>query len=305
MALTVTDLGVGLRIIADSTETLDPATEALLTRLLGSASALVGVYASPGTPVAVVEQSTILVASYLWDQPAAARGAGFATAWISSGASAIVEPWRVRRAGVLAGEVPGDGSSSVRTGSVGRSGLDCRLGRNREPGADPGGQAVGGPKRLRFAGGVGVGARRSAGCNQRNNQCRDINGGVWLGSLACSPPGASHRARLGEGYQHAYPWVKAGECSNGRRRRCYFRRQAPGAAGGSPARLEPDSGRGRGIFQSGQITIPLTVRPLGTTEGLLDASLPSWTRFGSVPLPANQEGDLYHWGAYPFGLWAG
>ena len=85
---------------------LDPATEALLTRLLGSASALVGVYASPGTPVAVVEQSTILVASYLWDQPAAARGAGFATAWISSGASSIVEPWRIRRAGVLSGEVP-------------------------------------------------------------------------------------------------------------------------------------------------------------------------------------------------------
>ena len=113
MALTVIDLAVSLRVIATAVQArrIDPAVSGLLNRLLGSAQALVGSYASPGTPEPVTDQAVILVAAYLWEQPSSARGTAFSTAWINSGAAGLVEPWRVRRAGLLGGEglavVPG------------------------------------------------------------------------------------------------------------------------------------------------------------------------------------------------------
>ena len=100
MALTVQQLALSLRVVGDETETLDQSQTDILTRHLETCSAVVTKYASTGTPVAVVDQGCILVASYLWDQPAAGRGSHFATAWINSGASALCEPWRVRRASV-------------------------------------------------------------------------------------------------------------------------------------------------------------------------------------------------------------
>ena len=101
MALTVTDLAIALRIIADSTETLDPSLESVLTRLRGTSNAIVAKYASEGTPASVLEQACIQIAAYLYDQPPSPRGTQFSTAWINSGASAVCEPWRVRRAGLL------------------------------------------------------------------------------------------------------------------------------------------------------------------------------------------------------------
>ena len=114
MAVTIPDLALALRVVTGSADPIEPAQRDLLSRLLGSSQAIVSVYASAGTPENVSDQAVILVASYLWDQPASARGMGFATSWINSGASALVEPWRVRRAGLLAGS--GTGSPVVPPG---------------------------------------------------------------------------------------------------------------------------------------------------------------------------------------------
>ena len=118
MAVTVSQLALALRVIAAANETVDPAEGALLLRLLGSAQAVVGVYASSGTPEPVTDQAVILVAAYLWDQPQASRGTSFASAWINSGAAGITEPWRARRAAVL----EGDGASA--DGGSGTAGID-------------------------------------------------------------------------------------------------------------------------------------------------------------------------------------
>ena len=102
MPLTVQDLAVALRITADPAAALEAAQESILSRLLGSSQAMVGVYASSGTPEAVTDQAAVLVAAYIWDQPPAGRGSSFASAWVSSGAQALCEPWRTRRAALLA-----------------------------------------------------------------------------------------------------------------------------------------------------------------------------------------------------------
>ena len=101
MAVDVTNLAVALRVIADPTTALLPAEGQVLGRLLAVSQALVSVYASEGTPEQVTDQAVVLVASYLYDQPASARSTSFSTAWVSSGAQAITEPWRQRRAGLL------------------------------------------------------------------------------------------------------------------------------------------------------------------------------------------------------------
>ena len=106
MAVTIEELAVALRISADPDAAVDPAVASVLSRLHGASTALVETYASVGTPDLVKDQAVVLMASYLWDQPASSRNRAFATAWINSGASSICEPWRIRRAGLLSGESP-------------------------------------------------------------------------------------------------------------------------------------------------------------------------------------------------------
>lgn len=67
-------------------------------RLRPVVQALVEKYA-PGAPDAVKDEAAIRAAGYLLDAPPAPSGAGHAAALRNSGATGLLSPWRVRRAG--------------------------------------------------------------------------------------------------------------------------------------------------------------------------------------------------------------
>lgn len=93
MALTVDQLRTAVRAGPSSADT------EILTRLLGVGQALVQVTAS-NAPETVRDEAVIRVAAYLYDQPNAGSRSNFATAMRSSGAMALLMPWRVHRAGI-------------------------------------------------------------------------------------------------------------------------------------------------------------------------------------------------------------
>lgn len=96
MAVTVTDLGVALRIITGG----DPEEPQLsiLTRLLGVAAATVEVTA-PNAPEPVQDQAIIQFAGYLYDQPNAGIGTQYSAAFRNSGANSLLARWISKRAG--------------------------------------------------------------------------------------------------------------------------------------------------------------------------------------------------------------
>ena len=95
VTLTVAELAGALRL-GDSTE---ETTE--VTRLLAYATEAVNRYA-PGATDAPANEATIRLAAYLFDQPNAGRGVGFANALRNSGAAAMLLPYKVVRAGSTA-----------------------------------------------------------------------------------------------------------------------------------------------------------------------------------------------------------
>ena len=95
MALTVTALAAALRIGDGVNPPAEPQLS-ILNRLSGVADAFVELIAS-GAPDAVKNESAARFASYLYDQPTAARGDRYAAAWVNSGAAALVSRWATRR----------------------------------------------------------------------------------------------------------------------------------------------------------------------------------------------------------------
>lgn len=95
MAITTADLAIALRLSTDGLD-LDAAQTAVLTRLAGVASALVESYA-PSAPESIKQEASIRVAAYLYDTPAHLANAP-QNAFASSGAMALLAPWRVQRA---------------------------------------------------------------------------------------------------------------------------------------------------------------------------------------------------------------
>ena len=91
MAVSVGNLAVSLRLVADSTDTVDAGTAEMLTRLIGAGDALLATTA-PDAPDAIKDQALIQFASYVYDQPLGRRDA-YAHAWGNSGAGALVMPW--------------------------------------------------------------------------------------------------------------------------------------------------------------------------------------------------------------------
>ena len=94
--LTVAALASALRV-GDS-----PEETAQITRLLAYAQAAISRHlgaAYATAPAAVVNESAIRLAGYLFDQPTASRGSAFADGLRNSGAAAILLPYRVHRAG--------------------------------------------------------------------------------------------------------------------------------------------------------------------------------------------------------------
>lgn len=86
MAVTVNQLRLELRATDDAEIT------AILTRVLGTAAALAENYA-PDAPDAIMDEAVIRLAGWLFDTPDG--GAPM----LHSGAAALLNPWRVRRAG--------------------------------------------------------------------------------------------------------------------------------------------------------------------------------------------------------------
>ena len=113
MAVTVTvaELAVSLRIIAEVDGAIDPAVAAVLTRHRAAAVALVEHYA-PLAPAAVQDEAATRVVGYLHDAPAGIiRTVNVARA---SGATALLAPWR----GTGAAAAP-SGDSVVAPGGPG------------------------------------------------------------------------------------------------------------------------------------------------------------------------------------------
>ena len=92
VTLTAAQLAGAMRV-GDSTE-----ETAEVTRLLAFASEAVTRHA-PDATNAAHDEATIRMAAYLYDQPNAGRGTGYAHAGRNSGAWALLLPWRVHRAG--------------------------------------------------------------------------------------------------------------------------------------------------------------------------------------------------------------
>ena len=101
MAVTLDVAGVrGALRLGDSTEETAEATRLLgfvteaISRHLGNAYA--------DTPEVIVNEGAVRLAAYLYDQPNAGRGVGFANAMRGSGCSSILLPYRIHRAGSTA-----------------------------------------------------------------------------------------------------------------------------------------------------------------------------------------------------------
>ena len=95
VTLTAAELAAALRL-GDSTEETAEAR-----RLLAYATEAVTKHA-PTAPEATANEAVIRLAAYLYDQPNAGRGMGYANAGRNSGAWAILLPYRVHRAGSTA-----------------------------------------------------------------------------------------------------------------------------------------------------------------------------------------------------------
>ena len=94
VTITVTALAAAMRL-GDSTEETAEAT-----RLLALGTEAVTKYA-PEAPEATMNEAVIRLCAYLYDQPHAARGDGFANALRSSGAAGLLLPYREHRAGLV------------------------------------------------------------------------------------------------------------------------------------------------------------------------------------------------------------
>lgn len=95
MAVTITDdaLANALRL-GDGTTALDTALAGVLTGVKAAAVAMVEKYA-PDAPEAVQNEATVRLAAYLYDTR---EGRGVVNPLASSGAQAMLAPYRVKRA---------------------------------------------------------------------------------------------------------------------------------------------------------------------------------------------------------------
>ena len=98
VTLTVAQLSAAIRV-GDSAEEL-----AECTRLLSYGTVAVEHHA-PESPDAVLDMACIRLAGYLYDQPGTSSRANFANALRNSGAARMLLPYRVHRAGPVAGAV--------------------------------------------------------------------------------------------------------------------------------------------------------------------------------------------------------
>ena len=90
--ITATELAAAIRA-GTSTEEM-----AEVNRLHGYAAAAVERFAA-AAPDSIKSEAMVRLAGYLYDQPGAARGMGYANAFRNSGCASILLPYRSHRAG--------------------------------------------------------------------------------------------------------------------------------------------------------------------------------------------------------------
>lgn len=98
MAVTNADVAVALRIVGSPTDTIPAGVDAILTRLRGTATALVEKYAEDA-PDTIKDEAAIRVAGWLYDRPPDAATRGH-SAMLHSGAQSLLAPWRDPGVGV-------------------------------------------------------------------------------------------------------------------------------------------------------------------------------------------------------------
>ena len=101
--VTAADLAIELRISVDGDD-LDDAQTAVMTRLVSVATALVDSYAGDA-PDAIQEEAIIRVGAFLYDVVPGSSNAP-QNAMVSSGAQALLSPWRVQRGWIIGGDEP-------------------------------------------------------------------------------------------------------------------------------------------------------------------------------------------------------
>ena len=102
MALTAEELAVALRLAASDpsgTVQVDTDIQARLTRQNAVAAALITHYA-PDAPTAVQEEAAIVFAGYVYNKPTV-HGYGLASAFVNSGAAALLSQWHAERSAAL------------------------------------------------------------------------------------------------------------------------------------------------------------------------------------------------------------
>lgn len=103
MAVSVKQLAVELRVIADVGQEVPPAQMYILQRLRELGLEMVNNRA-PLAPQVLKDAALISLAGYQYDRPTASPGAGFSNAWLNSGAASILARYVSRRATVIGGE---------------------------------------------------------------------------------------------------------------------------------------------------------------------------------------------------------
>ena len=101
MAVTINIIALAADLrLGDGETALEEPIAGMLTRLLATATALVLQYA-PSADDSVHDTSAALVCAYLYDKPTASMGNRFADAVNSSGAAALLAPFRSRAVTVI------------------------------------------------------------------------------------------------------------------------------------------------------------------------------------------------------------
>ncbi len=100
VTLTVPQLAYSLRVVADTTTTIEEPLLSVLTGLLAASVRMVLDYA-PNTPDDIANEAVKRLAGYLYDIPPGSTGRGVANPIGASGAQALIGPYRVRRAYAL------------------------------------------------------------------------------------------------------------------------------------------------------------------------------------------------------------
>ncbi|MDE0332258.1 MAG: hypothetical protein OXL41_10360 [Nitrospinae bacterium] len=94
MAVGIGELAVELRIAGDASETLDAGMNQILTRILATCEGIISDLedrADVSIPEWAKDEATIRLASYLYDRPNAAPGAGYANVLLNSGAANVLK----------------------------------------------------------------------------------------------------------------------------------------------------------------------------------------------------------------------